>query len=232
MRQLLTCIALSALLLAAGCTSTALKDSTIATGATFTEIEYDQVLDNVAMFKYNANSLPWAITLTTGQITLTDTLTPSMSVALPIPQSASAGSFTATPGVSGSRAWALQWNVQPETSAEVLRPLAELYKFVATGQYPKGTAANPIASAPDPHVAFAAELKVDADTLPTEGERSAFTTVKPDGAFWSSKYGKITVYVSAENAGVLTKVAQVVLKLVENTHQNKAFIVGNQIRVQ
>src|SRR5262245_19141845 len=55
-----------------GCTHLALERRTVKQASTLTDIQFDQVLDNVAMFACNPDALAWHLKLTGGSIQVTD----------------------------------------------------------------------------------------------------------------------------------------------------------------
>ena len=62
------------------CTSAQLEYSTLAQGRTLTDLHYQIVLDNVAMFREAPGSLPWHVKITDGSITISDSVTPRFFV--------------------------------------------------------------------------------------------------------------------------------------------------------
>jgi hypothetical protein len=108
------------LFLLPGCTHIALRDNTADTGSTLTDLQYQIVLDNIAMFKCNSDSLPWGIKITQGSMQLTDAVTPSFSYAWP--------AVTRTGTLGGSRTWQDSWTVVPVTSKGELEELKAIYK--------------------------------------------------------------------------------------------------------
>lgn len=123
-------IALAAAILC-GCTNTALQRSTIAVGSSVTELQYQIVLGNLAMFRARhpaaesaPDILPWHVKITQGSIGVTDTLQGTVTLVAP--------NISRTTQLSGTRAWAESWTIVPEIDHEVLRKLQTLYFCVAT----------------------------------------------------------------------------------------------------
>jgi len=57
-----------------GCTTGRLRQRTINQGSTLPELQYQQVLDNLALFATHPGSLPWHVNLREGTTQLTDSL--------------------------------------------------------------------------------------------------------------------------------------------------------------
>jgi len=114
MRILLAALGIS------GCTSYQLQRNTLAQGRTWTEIQYEMVLDNVAMFRQAPGSLPWHITITQGSSAVTDAVTPNFMYSWP--------TITHTFGISGSRNWQDNWTVVPLSDDLKLRNLQKTYQ--------------------------------------------------------------------------------------------------------
>ncbi len=124
-------IPLFVLIFSAGCTSWQLADSTLAQGRTFTEIEYSMVLDNVAQFRalradHLTNGMPWHLTLSSGEITIKDTITagnPTLGYAWhPINRMI---------GGSATRSWQENWTAAPVTDGSTLLQLESRYREIA-----------------------------------------------------------------------------------------------------
>lgn len=121
-----------------GCTSVQLQYSTLAQGRTLTDLQYQIVLDNVAMFREAPGSLPWHLKITQGSITINDALNPSFSYASP--------PINRTFGLAGSRAWQEGWTVVPVVNPLELSKLktiyekARTYSWIKDGAVPGGFA--------------------------------------------------------------------------------------------
>src|SRR4051794_41498872 len=57
-----------------GCTSGRLRQRTINQGGTLPELQYQQVLDNLARFAASPDSLPWHVNLREGTTQVTDSI--------------------------------------------------------------------------------------------------------------------------------------------------------------
>jgi len=110
-----------------GCTSYQLQRNTLAQGRTWTEIQYEMVLDNIAMFREAPGSLPWHITITQGSSAVTDSVTPSFMHGWP--------TVTNTFGISGSRNWQDNWTVVPLWDDTKLKALQKIYQDNSTAPW-------------------------------------------------------------------------------------------------
>jgi hypothetical protein len=102
------------------CTSYQLQRNTLAQGRTWTEIQYEMVLDNIAMFRQVPGSLPWHITITQGSSAVTDSVTPNFTHTWP--------TIGNTFGISGSRNWQDNWTVVPLSDDAKLKALQTIYQ--------------------------------------------------------------------------------------------------------
>ena len=107
----------------AGCTSFALQKSTISTASTLTDLQYQMVLDNVAMARVHPGALPWHVKLTQGSVSISDTAEPSFNI--------SWEPTTRTAGVTASRNWAESWTTVPVIDRDQLRSLQSVYAVAA-----------------------------------------------------------------------------------------------------
>jgi hypothetical protein len=102
-----------------GCTSVELKNSTIGTASTLTDLEYEMVLDNVAMLREHPDALPWHVKLTNGSVEINDSAGPSYTYNWPIVSN----SF----GFTANRSWQESWTTVPVVDATELRSLRSKY---------------------------------------------------------------------------------------------------------
>src|SRR3954452_2929207 len=98
---------------ATGCTTGRLRQRTINQGSTLPELQYQQVLDNLALFARRPGSLPWHVTLREGTTQITDSLSGGALVDV------TDGSFL--PQLFGSRTAVAQWGMSPVVDATELR---------------------------------------------------------------------------------------------------------------
>ncbi len=117
----LSLFAIIALATLAGCTSDRLRQRTVNQGGTLPELQYQQILDNLALFSANPAALPWHINLREGTTQITDSATVGAAVDL--------GPPTETlPQVFGSRTAVSQWGGSPVIDTLELRLLRIAYR--------------------------------------------------------------------------------------------------------
>ena len=115
-------IALVAIALAcAGCGVLPLERKTILQGSTLTDIQYQQVLDNLAMFSCNPNSLAWHIKITGGVVQVADQGSGFIGANL-------GGPGVIAPNVGLQRNVLNQWNVDPVVESGDLELLQIAYR--------------------------------------------------------------------------------------------------------
>src|SRR4051794_10422007 len=119
MRLARICLIL-ALACGTGCTTGRLRQRTITQGSTLPELQYQQVLDNLALFARRPGSLPWHVTLREGTTQITDSLSGGALVDV------TDGSFL--PQLFGSRTAVAQWGMSPVVDATELRLLRIAYR--------------------------------------------------------------------------------------------------------
>lgn len=105
----------------AGCTSGRLRQRTINQGGTLPELQYQQVLDNLARFATNPGSLPWHVNLREGTTQVTDSISGGAALDLGPP-------VTWFPQLLGSRTAVAQWGMSPVIDATELRLLRIAYR--------------------------------------------------------------------------------------------------------
>ncbi len=106
---------------ASGCTTSRLRQRTINQGGTLPELQYQQVLDNLALFSANPAALPWHVNLREGTSQVTDSLSGGALVDLGPPVSTQ-------PQLFGSRTAVAQWGMSPVIDATELRLLRLAYR--------------------------------------------------------------------------------------------------------
>jgi hypothetical protein len=106
---------------ATGCTTGRLRQRTINQGSTLPELQYQQVLDNLAQFAANPYALPWHVNLREGTTQITDSLSGGTALDLGPP-------VTWFPQLIGSRTAVAQWGMSPVIDATELRLLRIAYR--------------------------------------------------------------------------------------------------------
>jgi len=109
------------LLCSTGCTSGRLRQRTISQGSTLPELQYQQVLDNLALFAAQPGSLPWHVNLREGTTQVTDSLSGGAAMDLGPP-------VEWFPQLIGSRTAVAQWGMSPVIDATELRLLRIAYR--------------------------------------------------------------------------------------------------------
>jgi hypothetical protein len=104
-----------------GCTSVRLRQRTIHQGSTLPELQYQQVLNNLAQFATNPAALPWHVNLREGTTQITDSATAGALVDLGPPAATQ-------PQLFGSRTVVEQWGMSPVIDATELRLLRIAYR--------------------------------------------------------------------------------------------------------
>ncbi len=104
-----------------GCTTGRLRQRTINQGRTLPELQYQQVLDNLAQFATRPGSLPWHVNLKEGTSQVTDSLSGGAAVDIGPP-------VTWFPQLLGSRTAVAQWGMAPVVDATELRLLRIAYR--------------------------------------------------------------------------------------------------------
>lgn len=109
------------LVCASGCTAARLRQRTINQGSTLPELQFQQVLSNLAMFADNPAALPWHVNLREGTTQLTDSLSGGSLVDLGPPA-------VTQPQIFGSRTVVAQWGMAPVIDPVELALLRVAYR--------------------------------------------------------------------------------------------------------
>jgi hypothetical protein len=104
-----------------GCTAGRLRQRTINQGSTLPEMQYQQVLGNLALFATNLSALPWHVNLREGTTQITDSATAGALVDLGPPA-------VTQPQIFGSRTAVAQWGMSPVIDATELQLLRIAYR--------------------------------------------------------------------------------------------------------
>lgn len=109
-----------------GCTHTALERRTVKQASTLTDLQYQQVLDNAAMFACNPESLAWHLKLTGGSVQVTDQGTARFETGFGLLDSMIGSRFI--PEVSAQRGVVNQWSGVPAVDSDDLELLQLAYQ--------------------------------------------------------------------------------------------------------
>jgi hypothetical protein len=138
MRPTLFC--LPALLVLAGCqTHLSLRNNTLRTTATLTDLNYQQVLNNLAMFVANPSAMPSVAVINSGTVTVADqkTLSGNATYAPTITFGQQAGSglpiLSLLLNPSGSRSLTENWSLLPVADVDNLRRIRCAFQLVVLG---------------------------------------------------------------------------------------------------
>ena len=116
------------LLLASGCMNQQLQFSTRRTANTLPDLQYQQVMDNLAMIAANPGFLPYLAVAGQGSIQVTDGGTSSLSLNL-APKTLTSGIF----GLGASRNITGTWSLGTITSPEKIRCMQTAYQRAVGG---------------------------------------------------------------------------------------------------
>ena len=146
-----------------GCTHTALERRTVKQASTLTDLQYQQVLDNMAMFACNPDTMPWHLKLKGGLVQIADQGSGGFGADI---ATATGGEVTRLlPSASAQRGILGQWDVDPAVEADELNLLRLAYaKAVKAGQ-----PANPSLAGVEEKIDEATcELAIRFDVLPSD----------------------------------------------------------------
>lgn len=114
----------------AGCTHLALERHTVDQASTTTDLQYQQVLDNIAMFACNSETMPWHLNLQTASVQVTDQAISGAAGARPTSAAPArlAFAWSFLPAFSGQRGVVNQWGGVPTIDSEPLQLLQLAYR--------------------------------------------------------------------------------------------------------
>lgn len=124
------------LLLLSGCTHLALERRTLSQASTMTDLQYVQVLDNLAMFACNPDALPWQLKLSSASIQVTDQGTANILES--IAHSKPPATYTLSSAITAQRGVVNQWGGIPTVDPDDLYLLALAYQKALNPQDPDG----------------------------------------------------------------------------------------------
>ncbi|MBA4062557.1 MAG: hypothetical protein C0501_02400 [Isosphaera sp.] len=120
-------ILIAVAILGTGCTHTALERRTVKQASTLTDLQYKQVLDNMAMFAGNPEAMPWHVKVKGGLIQIADQGNAALGAEFPIPVVGEAVTKL-FPSAGAQRGIVGQWDVDPATDPDELEMLQLAYK--------------------------------------------------------------------------------------------------------
>jgi hypothetical protein len=155
-------IAIIVVPLLAGCTNRQLARSMVAQASTVMDIEYQMVLDNIAMFKCNPSALPWHVRINDGVVQVNDQAgLDSLGI-----QWGTNSNFTRGP--RAMRSVTEQWGADAVTNPRIVKKLQDVYRQ-AIGLPPE----------PDP-IFFAATLHSHAEASNSRREDAKGQAADPE----------------------------------------------------
>jgi len=104
-----------------GCTANRLRHHTIKQGNTLVDLQYQQVLDNLALFSSNPAAIPWHMNLKEGTTQITDSASGGAAVDIGPPSDT-------LPQLFGSRTIVGQWGMSPVVDPLELKLLRYAYR--------------------------------------------------------------------------------------------------------
>jgi hypothetical protein len=107
-----------------GCANVQLKHSTLRSASTLTDLQYQQVLNNLAMYCEDPTAMPWHVNLQNGAVQVAD----AGSIGT-IAQSDLSQAFTWSPYFTGTRSIVTQWSTIPVSDDTTLRLLRLAYQI-------------------------------------------------------------------------------------------------------
>jgi uncharacterized coiled-coil protein SlyX len=117
------------LLVATGCGSIQLQRSTIRQARTLSDLQYQQVLDNLAMFSCNPNALAWHLKIRSGLVQVTSQGVAGLTAQV-------LGAAELFPSAEASQAVVGQWDVDPTVEAGELKTLQLAYQIAINPGHP------------------------------------------------------------------------------------------------
>lgn len=133
-------LSLTFVLLCAGCqTHLSLRDNTVCTTGTLTDLNYQQVLDNVAMFVANPSAMPSIAVVNAGTVNVTDQKTVSATATYVPTETFSQQAGSGLPilsllfNPSASRGVTENWSLVPVTDVDNLRRIRCAFQLVVLG---------------------------------------------------------------------------------------------------
>lgn len=194
---------------ATGCTHQALRRSTLDTAGTYADLQYQQVLNNLARFAWDRESLPSQLYVITGVVQVSDTVTPGVDLPWKLGEPA-----RPTVKLSGSRQWTEKWDVKPVSTSDELRRLQRLYRSaVDQNRCPPGGGGDS-----EPPDTQPADQPTTRPTSQPVGKWLHFGR-PPAEALFSGRYRNSTVYVTKDGVRGLTQLTLQVLGGKENQPQ-------------
>jgi hypothetical protein len=183
------------LVLLSGCAETALKKSTLDTAATVRDVNYQQVLNNLAMYVDDPYTLPSQVKLTGGLIQISDTAGPTYDFSMPNNMK-----VTQDIKMSLNRQWTEKWDVSPVVDPNDMRQLRQVYQWAVAGKTKDPKFTKFMAPPPGTYTAEPSSRPADRTTLSTHLQPNIYDSDIPERNFlsvsWTGSPPNDAVYVA------------------------------------
>jgi hypothetical protein len=164
-----------------GCTHYRLEVNTVKQAQTVVDLEYRQILDNLAMFCLNREALPSLVTLKTGASQVGDTGSAGFLGTSGLTYGSPANfysSFGSSPTITGTRTIVDQWGSSPVTDDNNLLLLQKAFRCaLGWKDLINEDDANDLAHDLNPQIGTTADISVDRDTLGTVFSQNVISSV-------------------------------------------------------
>lgn len=170
-------------ILGTGCTHTALERRTVKQASTLTDLQHQQVLDNLAMLACNPDTMPWHLKLKGGLVQIADQGNAGFEANLASGISNEVKNIF-SPTAGAQRGVVGQWDVDPAVEADELNLLRLAYaKAVKAGQ-----PANPSLAEVEEKIDDATcDLAIRFDVLPSEQTLKRLLQRKREKLLWEAR---------------------------------------------
>lgn len=118
-------ILIAVAILGTGCTHTALERRTVKQASTLTDLQYKQVMDNLAMFAGNNDALAWHVKLKGGVVQIADQGSGGFTADI---TTVMGGDTRLMPAAAAQRGVLNQWDVEPAVDSDELEHLGLVYR--------------------------------------------------------------------------------------------------------
>jgi hypothetical protein len=156
--------------IASGCTYHRLENNTVKQAETVVDLQYRQILDNLAMFRLNPDTLPSLVTLKTGASQVGDSGSAGFLGTSGLINGSGTvfSTFGSSPTLTGTRTIVDQWGSSPVTDDNNLMLLSKAFRCaLGYKDLIDEDDANDLAHDLNPQIGTTTDMSVDRDTLGT-----------------------------------------------------------------
>jgi hypothetical protein len=154
------CILAMLPIFSSGCAYVQLRKSTLRQASTITELQYQQVLNNLAMLSYDPFALPTMLALKNGTAQVADSGNAGVGLSI------NSGVVATAPTLSATRSVVEQWGTSPVADDTTLRLLRSAYRAAMGSNEPLSLDdANDLAHSLSAQIGTNADISTDSDTL-------------------------------------------------------------------